>query len=384
MWLMLEDLKKKAQRLYESKEIFRSYLLGENKFPLEISLRNVSSAQLRDQFVTVGQQIDELAKECKKFSLEVVSTEVNNRQRGTQSIPDKVVFPNLESYLKFISKVKDYQLFKNTIDELLLIDNSKLREFFVKSPQLAIEYNSVWSKILAVTRFLINNPKTNLYIRQLEIPDVDTKFIQNHKKIILQVVSALTGDDEAILENLEFEERLGLRKESGRVRFRILDPNIQKLFYGLEDIETSIEKLAETEIPCENIIIVENKITGLCLPHYDKTIVFFELGYKAALLKQIPWISNKRIVYWGDIDTYGFSILSNIREAFPKAESRLMDLDTLFSYQNLWVEEKVQYQGACGGLSQAELELFNDLRSNRYGQGVRLEQERIKISDFKL
>lgn len=381
---MLEDLKKKALRLYESKEMFRSYLLGENRFPLEISLRNISSAQLRDQFVEIGQQIDELTIECKRFYLEIVSTGVNNRQRGLQSIPEKVIFPNLKTYLMFISKAKDYEIFKNAIDEVLRDDSLKLRELFVRSPHLAIEYNSVWSKILTVSKFLINNPKTNLYIRQLEIPDVDTKFIQNHKKIILQIVNALADTNNVSIENLEFEERLGLRKESGRVRFRLLDHNLQKLFYGLEDIETSIEKLAETEIPCRNIIIVENKITGLCLPNYENTIVFFELGYKAALLKQVSWISKKRIIYWGDIDTYGFSILSNIREAFPNTESRLMDLETLFSYQNLWVEEKNQYQGACEGLTQAELDLFNDLRNNRYGQGVRLEQERIKISDFKL
>lgn len=103
-----------------------------------------------------------------------------------------------------------------------------------------------------------------------------------------------------------------------------------------------------------------------------------------ALLKQVPWISKKRIVYWGDIDTYGFSILSNLRETFPNTESRLMDLETLFSYQSLWAEEKNQYQGTCEGLTKSELDLFNDLKNNRYGQGVRLEQERIKISDFKL
>jgi hypothetical protein len=381
---MLDDLKKKAIRLYDSKEIFRSYLLGENKFPLEISLRNVSSAKLRDEFVEVGQQIDELATECKKFYLEILFNEVSNRQRGLQNIPDKVIFPNLESYLHFISKAKEYQLFKYSIDEILRDESPKLRDFLAKSPQVVIEYSSDWPKILAVSKFLINNPKTNLYIRQLEIPDVDTKFIQNYKRIILQIVTVLSDSTDANLESLEFEERLGLRKESGRVRFRILDRKLQELFYGLEDIETSIEKLAEKEIPCENIIIVENKITGLCLPNYDKTIVFFELGYKAALLKQIPWISNKRIVYWGDIDTYGFSILSNIREAFPDAETRLMDLETLFAYQNLWVQEDVQYKGACERLTPAELDLFNDLRNNRYGQGVRLEQERIKISDFKL
>lgn len=381
---MLDDLKKKALKIYDSKVIFRSYLLGENQFPLEISLRNVSSAKLRDEFLEVGQQIDELTIECKRFCFEILFNEVSNRQRGLQNIPDKVIFPNLESYLNFISKSKEYQLFKNSIDEILRDENPKLREFFAKSPQVAIEYSSDWPKILAVSKFLINNPKTNLYIRQLEIPNVDTKFIQNYKKIILQIVNVLSESTDANLKTLEFEERLGLRKESGRVRFRILDRKLQELFYGLEDIETSIEKLAEKEIPCENIIIVENKITGLCLSNYEKSIVFFELGYKAALLKQIPWVSNKRIVYWGDIDTYGFSILSNIREAFPNAETRLMDLETLFAYQNLWVQEESQFKGACERLTSAELDLFNDLRNNRYGQGVRLEQERIKISDFKL
>lgn len=381
---MLNGLRKKALKIYESKEIFRSYLLSENRFPLEISLPNINSTDLREDFLSFREKIEILTTECKSLGLVLQFKEINNRVLGQQSVPDKVTFPTLEMFLEFISKQEEFIVFKKTSEVILSNDFSKLKDFLVKYPDKVIDYSVVWDKILTVCRYLLENPSLNFYIRQLEIADVDTKFIEGHKRIIWDVLIALSPERKSKIDFIDFEESCGLRKEDARLRFRILDKELKNLFFGLEDIETSIADLAQKEIPCETVIIVENKITGLCIPPHKNAIVFFELGYKAALLKKVPWISKRRIVYWGDIDTYGFSILSNIRDFFPNVESKLMDLETLFKYQGMWTLESNAFKGNCENLTADEQELFGNLKSNRFGQGVRLEQERIAISEFKL
>lgn len=381
---MLNDLRKKALKIYESKEVFRSHLLSENKFPLEISLLNISSSDLREDFLTYREQIELLTRECQSFGLALQFKEVNNRVLGRQSVPDKVTFPALEAFLGFLSKVEEFETFKKNSNVIPIRDFPKLKDFLVKYPDRVFEFDGVWEKILVVSNYLLANPSLKFYIRQLEIAEIDTKFIESHKRIIWDVMVALSPEERPRIELVDFEENCGLRKEDARLRFRILDDEVKPLFFGLEDIEASVADLAQKEIPCDTVIIVENKVTGLCIPPHEKSIVFFELGYKAALLKKIPWISKKRIIYWGDIDTYGFSILSSLREFFPDVESRLMDVETLFRHQSLWSLESSSFKGNCANLTSEEQELFTSLQTNRFGHGVRLEQERIRISEFKI
>jgi hypothetical protein len=86
------------------------------------------------------------------------------------------------------------------------------------------------------------------------------------------------------------------------------------------------------------------------------------------------------IFYWGDIDTHGFAALDRLRAGFPAVRSFLMDRQTLFAHRSLWVQENSPYNGPLTHLTDDERALFDDLRSDRLGEGVRLEQERISFS----
>jgi hypothetical protein len=88
-------------------------------------------------------------------------------------------------------------------------------------------------------------------------------------------------------------------------------------------------------------------------------------------------LHHRALHYWGDIDTYGFHILDRLRLLFPDAQSFLMDRETLVEHAPLWVRESDAYDGELPRLNSAERALYDDLRHNRLGERVRLEQERI-------
>ena len=83
--------------------------------------------------------------------------------------------------------------------------------------------------------------------------------------------------------------------------------------------------------------------------------------------------------YWGDIDTHGFAILSRMRGRLAHVRSFLMDRDTLMHHRELWSEEP--HDSRCvrelDSLYKDERDLYDDLRNDRLGVCVRLEQERI-------
>lgn len=100
---------------------------------------------------------------------------------------------------------------------------------------------------------------------------------------------------------------------------------------------------------------------------------------RTALLRSVELVASFGFNgQWGDLDTHGFAILHRARSYLPTLKSVLMDEDTLLSHKALWVDEKEQHPAAEWALlTAAEQVVYQGLKQQRWGQNVRLEQERI-------
>ncbi len=128
------------------------------------------------------------------------------------------------------------------------------------------------------------------------------------------------------------------------------------------------------------MFVVENEVTYLALPPIPRAVAVFGGGFASAGLTGVPWLPDREIVYWGDIDTYGFDILSRLRGHLPQVRSILMDRETLLFHRPHWSIEGSPTRRPLAHLSDAEQSLYQDLISDVYGIGVRLEQERVRFS----
>lgn len=99
------------------------------------------------------------------------------------------------------------------------------------------------------------------------------------------------------------------------------------------------------------------------------------MGYGVAALEEIPWLSDTRILYFGDLDTHGLAILAECRKRFPQTESLLMDQATFDRFRPLAVTEARQAGPLPEALNESEAALYAELLRT---QG-RLEQERIPL-----
>ena len=151
---------------------------------------------------------------------------------------------------------------------------------------------------------------------------------------------------------------------------------------GLTDISTPVEQFARLNLNPRFVFITENEVNGLAFPPVSDAMVVFGFGYGLDVLAPVEWLHRSRLVYWGDIDTHGFAILARLRAYFPEVESILMDETTLLAHRHLWVDEKQPVLGKLQRLTDAESRLFDDLKGNRFGDRVRLEQERISYSSL--
>jgi hypothetical protein len=100
-------------------------------------------------------------------------------------------------------------------------------------------------------------------------------------------------------------------------------------------------------------------------------------GYAVDAFGAIPWLRDCPCHYWGDLDTHGFAILSRLRHYLPDVRSLLMDADTLHRHRDLWQHEGKPAAGPLERLTAEERAAFEALSTDRWGERVRLEQERI-------
>lgn len=260
-------------------------------------------------------------------------------------------------------------------------------EFSARWPKLGSTFARVWDvsssqsetetrRMIAVLEWFEANPRSNLYLRQIPVPGVDTKWIERRKGLMTAFLSALQGKS---AQETDFQALAGLRPLPHLVRLRVLDPRRREQTGGMGEFSAPVEELARLKWRIESIYVVENLQSGLALEDCPGRVAFVGLGNGVAALSRIPWVAEAgALFYWGDIDTHGFAILNQLRTHFPAATSRLMDERTLLGHRPLWSTEKNPHSAReLPHLTAAENALYRKLREEEFGVGVRLEQERI-------
>jgi hypothetical protein len=262
--------------------------------------------------------------------------------------------------------------------------HAELLPWIVKRPLDLLEHADDWERILSVVSWFRDHPRPGLYARQIDVPDVHTKFIETHRRLLAELLDlalpAAAIDPQALGAQV-FDRRYGLLAKPSLVRFRVLDERLR--IQGLDDVSTPVVQFARLELPVRRVFITENEINGLAFPRAEASIIIFGLGYGIDRLALVPWLQDKAVYYWGDLDTHGFAILDSLRAILPSVRSFLMDRETLLLHRALWVEEPDPCHNPLPRLTQAEQEVYEELRCDRLGVRVRLEQERIAFGHLE-
>jgi len=235
--------------------------------------------------------------------------------------------------------------------------------------------------LLACATWIRDHPTPELYLRQVDVPGVDTKFLESNASILSSLLDAVLPEERVDLRfsRSDIVGRYGFRRRPDYTRVRFLAPQTV-LPAGLSELMFRTEELTRLDPQLGEVVIVENEISFLALPDRPDTLAVFGSGFALGSVAGLSWLQGKKIIYWGDLDTYGLVILNRLRARYPHVQSILMDVDTLLAHRSQWVREEVPTRIALPHLDEAESELYQALVEDRFGPQVRLEQERIRFS----
>ena len=366
--------------------MLRSWLGVEEIFPLRLPAGKPTASQLLSDFAQVRAWKSALESRCRchtDHGYRIEYAEINHRQFGRQRLPKFVIFESVDDLAAFIGKRGDIKRFANIL-KLVSRQQPDLRGWLERYPLKALTQQANWPRLLAVLDYFKSHPRPRRYLRELDIPDVDTKFIEQHKGLIrelLDIVLPAAAIDSSVtgLAAFGFERRYGLKYDEPLIRFRWLDAGLAARYGELDDLSIPLGRFRKLNPKCKRIFITENKINGLSFPPQAHSMVVFGLGYGVSALREVDWLAEKELFYWGDIDTHGFAILSRLRGYFPRVRSLLMDRETLESFRPLWVKEDPGKRATTdlAALTAEEYTLYDLLRCDHLGKCIRLEQERI-------
>lgn len=345
----------------------------EKLWPFEVKLGIPTENQAKQQLADVRTWVE--TWQSWNGIGELIWRDKHWRTVGTQSVPEKIIFNTPSDVTQWIDETERWERAKQRYSYFISrwpMLSPKLTRYY----DLLADYSELdYQRLLDMISWIILNPDSNLYIRQLPVSGLDSKWLEGRKSILSDLIRIIKAEPS---NKEEFFKLYGIKMPPQLIRVRILDHELRKNIGGLGDISVPVEQLAKLDIPVKNIFIVENLQTGLAFGDLPGTIVIMQLGYGVDVLGSLPWLTKAHCVYWGDLDTHGFAILSRARTYLPELESVLMNEETLHSHEELWVEEKVQHGAeALPMLTNNEQAVYKAIKHNAWGQNIRLEQERI-------
>ena len=382
-WTTAADLRAQVQRLWDRGDLLRAAVSSSLIWPVRLSLKVPGAVDLSDRFEAVR---DWLRAVADTPHVRIEWRDWNHRVQGTQRLPSAVWVDTLPAALALVGKGSQAQRFeamwRQTQDA-----QPALLVWLSRRPLQALDLSDRWARLLAVVHWLQAHPRPGVYLRQVDAPGVDSKFIEAHRGVLTELLDLAlppTAIDSTALGTLQFARRFGFLDKPVRIRFRLLDPTLPNLpgCQGLPDIALDASSFAALALPVDHVFITENETNFLAFPPVAKAIVVFGAGYGWEALARAVWLHRSQLVYWGDIDTHGFAILHQLRGTFPHASSFLMDRETLLAHRLQWGTESEPVRHDLSRLTLEEATVYDELRLDRLQPRLRLEQERIGFGWF--
>lgn len=282
---------------------------------------------------------------------------------GTQQVPERLVFRTPGALAQFIGEAPHWDTLSTRVGAAVERWGAAVRPVLRRHAKALVEMPADdAARLLAAVTWLVEHPGSGLYLRQLPIEGLSTKWIEKRRAFVTGLVTAVTGRDD-----------LGLHEAPRTVRVRALDAAL--LPGGLRDVSAPAEELDALPTAPRHVVVVENLQTFLALPPLPGTVAVHGAGYAADALGQIGWVREAPVLYWGDLDRDGFAILDRVRAHCVQVESLLMDEATLLEHRHLWVPDPTRDRAPA--LSRLTNEEERTCHLLGVHGGVRLEQERL-------
>ena len=378
-WTRPVDVREAVRKKWGA--LLAAYATDQEWTPLDFPLRGPGPAEIGERLGEVQQWAAEW-EQAARGPLRLEYKKVGGRHIGVNLIPGRAWVDGYQQAWALLGVVGELRRLAE-LAERTKAACPRLVPWLTAHPVRALALAGDWPQLLATVAWIDQRQAPGMYLRQVDVPGVDTKFIGRHKSVLTDLLDQQLDVDRIDRQARDFEGRFRFRRKPAYVRFRCpatCDGVGDSVF---SELTVRAEELAVPPPGVTRAYIIENEVTYLAFPLDAGAMVIFGGGYAVDVLESLAWLAALDVSYWGDVDTHGFAILNRLRHHVPHARSILMDRATLLAHREQWVREPTPTAAALDLLNAAEQALYRDLVVGEFGPAVRLEQERISFASIE-
>ena len=368
-WTSTADVRTAALRSWNNGELLRETAQPTTLYPRRRTIKHPSATQLRSDYALAAVWAQTWAPAPSGAALEYVT--IGATTIGANSLPCAAVFGSAADEIAFLGRGREAATFTALARNVTELD-TRLEAWALARPLDLLKHGADALTAARVAIWLDANPAPGIYLRQLSLPGVHTKFVETHRRLIDTMLAVLAPG--RVMMGKNYSLRHGFLAAPERVRIRFLDASTAP-FPALADMEMTAAAFALLNPGVDRVITTENLVNFLALPSMPGTMAVFGDGYGFAALREAHWLRNVDVLYWGDIDTHGFGILAQLRSHLPQVRSVMMDEQTLLAHREFWGTEQKQSRADLKHLDAAESALYTNLQNGIPQPFLRLEQE---------
>jgi len=385
----LADLRLRCQKRW------LHWLLGEDTWPLKIKLGSPSGDEFAAEPIAAQNWAatwhTALAEHRLPGSVHTVTRQPRKLRLGRFDLPHSWIIAGPEEALTVAPDIA--QRYRTTAARLnFAVEHpGVIWDRISQIPQPAAKTiaafdDADWSSAIAVVSHLAAGPIEATMVRQLAIPGVHTKWIEQNPSLVCAMIGVPAdrslGDPLTRLIN-----HIGLKAKETPVHVALPCPRLRASAANFQRLQAPISVLNASTIRPDVVLIIENDEPGHTLTaDIPGAAIIHGLGFGAPILADLHWIASaSTVLYWGDIDRAGLSILASLRRAGVAATALLMDGATLDKYTQFRHNTDTQTTSLeiPDGLNPSETALYQRLNAHHQANGsdLQLEQEHIPIGD---
>ena len=398
-WTMPDDIRRAVRRKWDNGALLGALAAGKAWEPMSLAVHGPVAGELASRFAEVQEWV-RAWEQVDSCQMRVECRRVGGRIVGANSIPRRVWIDSYSQLWRYLDVESQVSRFSDALDHARA-SSPRLVDWIVSHPMHVLGLETEWDKIIDTVDWIDTEARPGSYLRQVDVPGVDTKFIERHRGVLSELLDLQLDHSriDRLMSRSDFAGRYGFSRKPSYVRFRLPGHTVSPArthgasdgrprdsqrdscrCHDFSEMAVRVDELTAAPVSTSSVYVIENEITYLAFPIVSNSIVIFGGGYAVSVLKPLTWVSDCDLIYWGDVDTHGLAILSRVRQMFPHARSMLMDRATLLEHEAQWVTESNPATADLEFLSADESDLYRDLVEDALGPSVRLEQERVRFS----
>lgn len=360
-----DELRKKLARQWDNAKLRAERLLSPGSWPLCLPIGKPSAKIFAEQAQRVLQHV-QLWRQVAVGRVEWKEV-IYRASDGPVSMPFRWILNSPSDWINATADPvvnREFRLLEGIIEQVDPIFHP-----------LLVSHRSLWrhkdpQTIISAARLacrLDPGCAKGLPLRLLSGQGVDTKFIENNISLLTRLLDVRFSGEASEQGLTTFLDAFD--ESSHWVLVAPLSPGL----LPFKKCRVTTAELTETTLPASCILVIENEQCLHQLPALSDTIAILGCGL------DVQWLSSsvldeKRVAYWGDMDSWGLLMLARARCCCPTLDVLLMNRELFEQYaSHSAVSEPVKAQKVIpDGLLNEEADFYRYLTCLPRG---RLEQE---------